>query len=126
MFSILEPGKHIPRHIGFFKGVLRYHLALEVPDEGECYILVGGEKYSWKEGEDVLFDDTYLHEVWNKSSKQRVVLFCDVLRDEDLPNWIRPVNQWMFNLISNSDRIKKAAKKAEIPADIQGQNRAIA
>ena len=51
MFSILDAGKHIPRHFGFFKGVLRYHLALVVPEEGECYIVCGKKRYDWKEGE---------------------------------------------------------------------------
>ena len=32
MFSILAPGKHIPPHDGPYKGVLRYHLGLVVPD----------------------------------------------------------------------------------------------
>ncbi len=32
MFSILAPGKRIPPHDGPYKGVLRYHLGLAVPD----------------------------------------------------------------------------------------------
>ena len=31
-FSILAPGKHIPEHRGSLKGVIRYHLALKVPE----------------------------------------------------------------------------------------------
>ena len=27
------PGKHIPPHLGFYNGVLRYHLDLTVPDD---------------------------------------------------------------------------------------------
>ena len=30
-FSILAPGKHIPKHYGKHKGIIRYHLALKVP-----------------------------------------------------------------------------------------------
>ena len=33
MFSILAPKKHIPEHRGMWKGVLRYHLGLIVPDQ---------------------------------------------------------------------------------------------
>jgi ornithine lipid ester-linked acyl 2-hydroxylase len=119
MFSILDGGKHIPPHMGFFKGVLRYHLGLMVPNDAPCYILVGGKKYEWKEGEDVLFDDTYIHEVWNKSSGRRVVLFCDVFREKGLPGWVQASNRKMFQLLSQSNRLNKALKKAEVTQDIK-------
>ena len=32
MFSILEPGKHLPAHRGPYNGVLRFHLGLIVPE----------------------------------------------------------------------------------------------
>jgi aspartyl/asparaginyl beta-hydroxylase (cupin superfamily) len=80
MFSILEPGVQIPPHTGKFKGVLRYHLALQVPSKGHCFLRVGGEVYHWTEGEGVLFDDAYLHEVKNLSDEYRIVLFLDVKR----------------------------------------------
>src|SRR4030042_1215231 len=76
MFSIIDGGKHIPPHVGFFKSVLRYHLALVVPQDAPVYIIVGGQEYHWREGQDVLFDDTYLHEGWNKSSQRRGGLCC--------------------------------------------------
>jgi len=117
MFSILGPKKHIPQHRGFYKGVWRYHLGLVIPKEGECYILNGGEKYSWKEGEDVLFDDTFNHQVWNKTDETRVVLFCDVFR-EDLPAWFKPINRWVFKKRVESNRLKNAVKRAEVPQDI--------
>ena len=119
MFSILDGGKHIPSHMGFFKGVLRYHLGLIVPSDAPCYILVGGKKYNWKEGEDVLFDDTYLHEVWNKSPNRRAVLFCDVYREKNLPKWVQYFNRKIFEMLSSSNRLKKALKKAEMTLDIQ-------
>lgn len=122
LFSILDGGKHIPPHIGFFKAVFRYHLGLIVPTDAPCYIIVGGKKYSWKEGEDVLFDDTYLHEVWNKSSGRRVVLFCDVYREAGLPGWIRALNRRMFNLLAKSKRLSKALKKAEVTHGIAASN----
>lgn len=119
MFSILDGGKHIPPHMGFFKGVLRYHLGLIIPTDAPCHITVGGEQYSWKEGEDVLFDDTYIHEVWNKSSNKRVVFFCDVYREKDLPSWVQFFNRKLFDLLSKSKRLSKALKKAEVTKDIE-------
>ncbi|MGI9017904.1 MAG: aspartyl/asparaginyl beta-hydroxylase domain-containing protein, partial [Euzebya sp.] len=43
-FSILGPGKHLPPHVGPYRGVLRHHLALIVPEPTErAGIEVGGE-----------------------------------------------------------------------------------
>jgi beta-hydroxylase len=89
MFSILEPGARIRPHTGPFKASIRYHLGLSCPPEAQ--ILVDSRPYSWRDGEDVLFDDTYVHEVLNGSSaKPRVVLFCDVERQMmgPLSNWV--------------------------------------
>ena len=119
MFSIIDGGKHIPLHVGFFKSVLRYHLGLVVPDDAPVYIVVNGQEYHWREGEDVLFDDTYRHEVWNKSRERRVVLFCDVLRDQTLPPLFRGVNRLMFRMLAGSRKLKRAAQRAEIARDIR-------
>lgn len=82
MFSVLHPGKIIPPHTGPFKGVLRYHLALITPkDHTKCRIEVNKIRYNWKEGEDVMFDDTFYHNVINDSDESRVVLFLDIQRD---------------------------------------------
>ena len=82
MFSILHPGKIIPSHNGPYKGVLRYHLGLQIPKETEkCYINVNGIPYYWKEGKDVLFDDTFTHYVKNESDESRVILFLDIKKN---------------------------------------------
>jgi beta-hydroxylase len=114
MFAIIASGTHIPPHVGFFKSVLRYHLALMASDDAPVYIVVGSQEYRWREGEDVLFDDTYLHEMWNKSQERRVVLFCDVLRDKTLPPLIRGLNRWMFRMLASSRKMKKATQRAEV------------
>jgi beta-hydroxylase len=63
MFSILEPGKHLPPHRGPYNGVLRLHLGLIVPEPREQLgIRVENGVYCWKEGEAVIFDDAYEHE----------------------------------------------------------------
>ena len=47
MFSILAPGKHIPEHRGVYKGVLRYHLGLIIPEpRTSCRILPGANHES--------------------------------------------------------------------------------
>ena len=46
-FSILAPGKHIPPHKGPYKGIIRYQLALSVPKNGECKIIVDDKDCFW-------------------------------------------------------------------------------
>ncbi len=92
-FSILAPGQHIPPHRGPFKGVIRYHLGLVVPEPRKrCRIRVGHEVRHWDEGKGLMFDDTYEHEVWNDTPGTRVVLFLDVVRPLRFPanllNWL--------------------------------------
>ncbi len=118
MFSILGPQKHIPPHNGFYKGVYRYHLGLIIPKLGECYIINGGHRYDWKEGEDILFDDTYKHAVWNKTEETRVVLFCDIFRN-DLPKIFQPINRWVYGLREKSQRLKNVLKNAEVQVDLK-------
>ena len=86
MFSILEPGYHVPPHRGVTKGVLRCHLALRVPQERDrCVIRIDDEIHAWEEGRCLVFDDTYEHEVLNQTDEVRVVLFLDVDRPMDAP-----------------------------------------
>jgi aspartyl/asparaginyl beta-hydroxylase (cupin superfamily) len=81
MFSILAPGKDIPEHRGPYNGVLRYHLALKVPRDGDsCAIWVDGERRIWSEGETMIFDDSFPHRVRNDTREERVVLFADFER----------------------------------------------
>ena len=82
IFSILEPGKTLHPHYGPFKGVLRYHMGIIVPppSSGECYISVDGIDYDWKEGQGVLFDESYKHFATNQTDQRRVILFLDVKR----------------------------------------------
>ena len=84
-FSIMKPGKKLPSHYGPFKGILRYHLGLIIPKNGFCFISVDGETYDWKEGEGVLFDETYKHFVINDTNYYRVILFLDVKRVLNFP-----------------------------------------
>jgi len=93
MFSILEPGKHLPPHRGPYNGVLRLHLGLIVPEPREQLgIRVEQEIYRWQEGHAVVFDDAYEHEAWNKTQHTRVVLFVDFVKPLRFPanclNWL--------------------------------------
>jgi beta-hydroxylase len=81
MFSILMPGSKIPPHFGPTRMCLRYHLGLKVPEK-DCFIKVGHEIYNWKNGEDIMFDDTIIHSVENNSNEPRIILFLDIERPQ--------------------------------------------
>lgn len=107
MFSILSPGKHIPAHRGPYNGVLRYHLGLVVPEPREqCKIRVHDQYYNWAEGEGVIFDDSFDHEVWNDTDGVRVVLFVDFQRPmTGFGNWL---NDTVINLAKHTPYLKEA------------------
>lgn len=83
-FSILAPGYHIPPHRGPTRALVRCHLGLRVPAVADqCWIRVDDEIHHWREGECLLFDDTYEHEVRNNTTEYRAVLFLDIDRPMD-------------------------------------------
>jgi beta-hydroxylase len=111
-FSILEPGKHIPRHRGVYKGFLRYHLGLLVPEpKKRCRIRVDNIYSHWEEGRSMMFDDTYDHEVWNDTEGIRVVLFMDVIRPMRFP--ASAINSGIINLIKHTGYIQDAKNNQE-------------
>jgi ornithine lipid ester-linked acyl 2-hydroxylase len=111
-FSILSPGKHIPAHRGPYKGVLRYHLGLKVPEPAEkCRIRVDDRIAHWNEGESLIFDDTYNHEVWNETSGERAILFLDFKRP--LPSPLSQFNDLVVELLRRTSVVQDAAKNQE-------------
>lgn len=80
MFAELPPGGKLNAHRDPFAGSLRYHLGLTTPNDDRCHIIVDGESYSWRDGESVVFDETYVHEAYNHTDQNRIILFCDVER----------------------------------------------
>jgi beta-hydroxylase len=90
MFTMLPPGATLQRHRDPYAGSLRYHLGLVTPNSDDCYISVDGEKYSWRDGEAVMFDETYLHYATNKTDKNRIILFLDIKRPVNffLVDWL--------------------------------------
>lgn len=110
-FSILSKGTHIPPHCGPYKGLLRYHLGLIIPDEQACRIRVGDTIAHWSEGKSLVFDDTFEHEVWNDSSDERVILFVDFLRP--LPRALDALNRLFVYLVGLSPLVQDALKNFE-------------
>ena len=82
--SFLSPHKHIPEHRGPFRGVLRFYLGLSVPctETGipATELVIDDTPYRIGNGECLLWDDTYRHEVRHQSDQPRVALLLDVRR----------------------------------------------
>lgn len=80
MFTLLPPGSKLNPHRDPFAGSLRYHLGLITPNTENCHILVDGVTYHWRDGEAVMFDETFIHQATNDTDKTRLILFCDIER----------------------------------------------
>jgi beta-hydroxylase len=94
MFAVLPPGARLVRHRDPFAGSLRYHLGLSTPNSPDCYIVVDGDTYYYRDGHDMVFDETYIHYAENKTDTTRLILFCDVERPFTNPV-MRALNRFM-------------------------------
>ena len=94
MFASLEPHSRLNPHRDPFAGCLRYHLGLVTPNSDACFISVDGEPYAWKDGEAVLFDETYIHSVENDTDVTRIILLCDIERPLRLRT-MQSLNRWV-------------------------------
>jgi len=117
-FSILEPGKSVPEHEGPYLGYLRYHLGLRVPADRPPKLVVNRQDYVWKEGEAVLFDDSWPHSVINTSAETRAVLIVDVRRP--LPKVPDLLNRFLLDVVARHTYGRHIARKAERFAQAQG------
>ena len=80
MFATLPPGGVLNPHRDPYAGSMRYHLGLVTPNDDACNIVVDGQAYSWRDGESVIFDETFIHRAENRTDVERLILFCDVVR----------------------------------------------
>ncbi|MGE5515800.1 MAG: aspartyl/asparaginyl beta-hydroxylase domain-containing protein [Bacteroidota bacterium] len=110
-FSVLEPGKSIPAHIGPTRSFLRYHLGLIVPTENTPTMRAKDEYYTWKTGESMLFDDSWDHEIYNNCKELRAVLIIDVERK--FP--------WPLQLVANF--MTTIGRMTYVPRVVAGANR---
>ncbi|MGH8108567.1 MAG: aspartyl/asparaginyl beta-hydroxylase domain-containing protein [Arenimonas sp.] len=74
-FSMLTAGTHILPHYGTSNIRSVVHLPLIVPEN--CALKVHDQLVSGKTGEAFAFDDTFLHEAWNRSNETRTILLMD-------------------------------------------------
>ena len=73
LWSVLPPGTELPEHQGPNAGVLRFHLGVDCPEHSA--LRVNDTVLPYQDKRAILFDDTALHEAWNRGSTDRVTLF---------------------------------------------------
>lgn len=93
MFAELAPHSHLNPHRDPYAGSLRYHLGLITPNDDRCYIEVDGQRHSWRDGQSVVFDETFIHSAENATEQNRIILFCDVERPLTHA-WATRFNHW--------------------------------
>jgi aspartate beta-hydroxylase len=108
-YSFMAPGKHIPAHRGPFRGVLRFYLALSMPrlPDGRpgAVLKVADGEYRLQDGDYMLWDDTFPHEVWNESDQVRAVLLLDVWRP-GMPADMRVFSHALISIVRAGMRIR--------------------
>ena len=113
-FSFLAPGKHIPEHRGPFRGIIRFHLGLSgaVDDHGRpgAILRIDGVDHRLADGDMLLWDDTFPHEVWNRTSHLRVALLLDVRRGH-LPASLHLLTSVLVTAIASGFRWQMATGK---------------
>lgn len=108
-FSFLAPGKHIPPHRGPFRGILRGYLVLSMPLDAQrrpaATLTIDGHAHRLYDGEFLLWDDTFEHEVRNASDEVRIVLLLDVRR-RGMPLTLRFLSAAVIALVRLGIRLR--------------------
>lgn len=117
MFAVLPPGATLQRHRDPYGGSLRYHLGLRTANVPECFLEVDGERRFWRDGEVLMFDETFIHYARNETQVNRIILFCDIARPLNNPI-ARAIDRWMCKTMMS------ASASANVPGErIGGVNR---
>lgn len=127
-FSIIDAGGTIPRHRGVSRGLVTCHLGIDVPrDAANCWMEVEDEKVSWRNGEWIVFDDCFEHEVANNTPDERVILLVQVKRPMRLAGrivhnlWLGAIRKSPFvtDARKNFDKWEEAFRIAEANEEVR-------
>lgn len=80
LFAVLMPGKQLNRHHDPFAYTLRYSLGLSTPNDERCGLKINDFHYTWRDGDSIIFDETYLHSAYNHTDQPRIILMTDIDR----------------------------------------------
>ena len=114
--SVFPGRKHLRPHRGPWKGVWRYHLAYLVEDlpqdRTSAELVIDGTTYHLREGDDLLWDDTYMHEARNRGDNPRIVLLLDVEREH--PWWLAWVSWTILRVASVAQAVRGMGRRAAV------------
>jgi hypothetical protein len=110
--SRLAASTHVAPHRGPTNVRVRCHFGVDVPEA--CGLRVGGRSGVWTEGRCVVFDDSFVHEAWNRDVRDRIVLIVDL--------WHPDLDDREVALLSGLDSL--VANRAANLADYHARNRA--
>lgn len=79
--EIVLDTKDIPWHERD-SSVVKYHMGIDVHNDGEACLVVGNEKRQVEEGNLLAFDETVTHYAYNHTSAERGVLIVSYLRED--------------------------------------------
>ena len=88
VFSILEPGAELDPHADGDKRidpefmdstVYKFHLSLDIPEDGDSALVCGGETRVLKNGDLNVFDEEGEHFAYNRSTGRRGVLILSLI-----------------------------------------------
>lgn len=106
MISWLQPGAWIAPHCGPTNSKARTHFCVRAADGAR--IRVGESERTWRDGECLVFDDSYEHEVRHEGTTPRVVLLIDVpnpylvngavVRRRDQDSWTEEIETFMSEM----------------------------
>ncbi|MCH8542400.1 MAG: aspartyl/asparaginyl beta-hydroxylase domain-containing protein [Alcanivorax sp.] len=100
LFAMLMPGKKLSNHHDPFAYTLRYSLGLSTPNSEDCALIIDGEHYTWRDGQSIIFDETYFHSAHNRTDVPRIILMTDVDRPLRL-KWVQR-GYFLFGRFFNS------------------------
>ena len=89
----MEAGTHVHAHAGPTNSRIRIHLGLKIPPNpvdlttnanSPCRVRLVNNYFTWKEGEMLIFDDSFEHEVWQLDplKRSRLILIMDMVHPE--------------------------------------------
>lgn len=117
-FSTLKPRSRIAAHTAPANLRLRFHLCLRAPEppapagdgaRPACAMRVADETRVWEEGQCLVFDDSYDHEVWNDADAERAVLLFDTWHPDLKANEIKAIQQ-MFREVEGMAEARKSGQ----------------
>jgi hypothetical protein len=79
-FSLMKANSSLGEHnddCGLLTNSLTLHYGIDVPDK--CHLIVDNKSEKEENNKIIIFDSNYTHSAYNKSNKDRVILYVDFL-----------------------------------------------